>query len=50
MNLKKIALSIILLFVIFMGGVIASVYIYPPKGVMIFEYHRVNDDTVDTDD
>lgn len=33
-----------------MGGVIASVYIYPPKGVMIFEYHRVNDDTVDTDD
>ena len=35
MNLKKIALSIILLFVIFMGGVIASVYIYPPKGVMI---------------
>ena len=36
MNLKKIALSIILLFVIFMGGVIASVYIYPPKGVMIF--------------
>ena len=50
MNLKKIALSIILLFVIFMGGVIASVYIYPPKGVMIFDYHRVNDDTVDTDD
>ena len=27
-----------------------SVYIYPPQGVLIFEYHRVNDDSVDTDD
>lgn len=50
MNLKNILLCIVIIFAIFMTGVIASVYIYPPKGVMIFEYHRINDETVNTDD
>lgn len=50
MNTKKIILTILCLVVIFLSGVIASVYIYPPKGVMIFEYHRVNDITAKTDD
>lgn len=35
MNTKKIILAILCLVVIFLSGVIASVYIYPPKGVMI---------------
>lgn len=33
-----------------MAGVIASIYMYPPQGVIIFEYHRVNDETAELDD
>ncbi len=50
MNIKKIIMGIVALLVLFMVGITASVYIYPPQGVLIFEYHRVNDETANTDD
>ena len=49
-NLKKIILAILSFVILFMIGTIISVYMYPPKGVMIFEYHRVNDESCNTDD
>lgn len=50
MKTRKWIAAAIVLFFLFVAGTIASVYIYPPQGVLIFEYHRVNDETVDTDD
>lgn len=50
MSWKKILSGIIAVLLVCIIGLVASVYIYPPKGVMILEYHRVNDDTANKDD
>lgn len=50
MSIKKWIIAAAAVFILFMAGIVASVYIYPPQGVLIFEYHRVNDKTVNTDD
>ena len=47
---KKFLLGLLAIIVVGIIGLVASVYIYPPKGVMILEYHRVNDETAKTDD
>ena len=38
MNIKKWIVAVVALFCAFMIGTVASVYIYPPQGVLIFEY------------
>ena len=47
---KRIAALLAALFIVVAAGTAISVYIYPPQGVLILEYHRVNDDTAGKDD
>lgn len=48
-KIKYLLAAAAALFFLFAAGIAASVYLYPPQGVLIFEYHRVNDDTAGKD-